>query len=235
MLDGITAIQAAMNATLVHLEVVNNNIASLHTPGFRRQLIETLESKGPLLADMPHVRAGLRAVSTPEAAPLQQTGNPFHLGLSGEGYFVIHTENGTFYSRRGDVMRDGNGQLISLAGGCLEGENGAITLSDGPFKVDGLGHIIGANGRENRLRLVRFKHPQALQAVGNGLLSTEEIPERASPGVVQGALERSNVQSVDEMLSLMRLSRHFEASQRVLRTLTSLQSSAINQLGSNNV
>ncbi|QDQ39629.1 flagellar hook basal-body protein [Legionella geestiana] len=235
MLDGMSAIQAAMNTDLVHLEVVNNNIANLHTPGFRRQLVEALPPEGPLLADMPHVRAGLRAVSTTVAAPLQQTGNPFHLALSGEGYFVIHTENGTFYSRRGDVMRDGNGQLASLAGGFIEGESGAITLADDPFKVDGRGYIIGANGRENRLRLVRFKHPEALQAVGNGLLSSEEIPESASPEVIQGVLERANVQSVDEMLSLMRLSRHFEASQRVLRTLTSLQSNAINQLGSNNV
>ena len=85
--------------------------------------------------------------------------------------------------------------------------------------------------------MVQFEHTNDLRYVGNGLYQSEQPanPVTANTRIMQGFIEQSNVKSVDEMMDMVKLSRHFEASHRVMRLSDNLLSNAINQLGEGNV
>ena len=88
-----------------------------------------------------------------------------------------------------------------------------------------------------QVNIVKFEHPLQLNYHGQGLYESEDspIPAGDTTRVLQGYLEQSNVKSIDEMMEMVKTSRHFEASQRVMRTADGLLSTAINQLGEGNV
>lgn len=206
MLDAISSSQIAMDFDQLRLESINQNIANMNTPAFKRQLVEPFEKT-------------LQTLQIKTQAPLSQTHKLTDLAISGEGYFQVQSPKGIFYTRRGDFQINAQGLLTTPTGETLLGIN-----------VKDIEHQ-----KLDQLQVVHFK--ENMTYLGNGLYQTEEspIPCDDSSRVLQGFIEQSNVKSLDEMMELIKISRHFELSQRVLRTADNLLAVAINQLGENNV
>jgi flagellar basal body rod protein FlgG len=119
-------------------------------------------------------------------------------------------------TRDGNFRRDSQGQLVTSDGHALMGESGPIQLPEGEtFEVAGDGRVMGSvSGEIDRLKLVDA--PNATQR-GASLWDPGDVTRAATPEVIQGALEGSNVDPVGLMVELVEAHRHFEAQQRVMQ------------------
>ncbi|RMF67113.1 MAG: flagellar basal-body rod protein FlgF, partial [Alphaproteobacteria bacterium] len=95
------------------------------------------------------------------------------------------------------------------------------------------GKIFTERGEVAQLGLVRFERPQQLERRGDGLLATTETPLPVEPGaarVVQGALERANVNPIVEMTRMIKILRSYQEMQRALDRSRETEQRAIDRL-----
>jgi flagellar basal-body rod protein FlgG len=167
---------------------------------------------------------------------LQATGQSLDLALAGDGFFEVATAHGPAYTRQGNLHLDARSRLVTAAGDAVMGQGGEIVLGTGAATVDAAGNITDqASGRQlGRLRIVRFDPAVRPQALGDGLWAEapgmREVAD-AERDVRQGYLERSNVNSTQEMVRLMQTMRHFESVQRVVQGYDDMLGTAIRKLG----
>jgi len=204
--------------------VTANNIANADTPGFRAQrplFGAVLERQ--IGAEPP---GGLRDLAFAQdratwrdgtAAPLIRTGNPLDLALADQdAFFVVQTPAGERFTRAGRFTLDGEGRVVDPEGNAVLGATGQpIRIEPGASRiaVRGDGSVETENGPAGRLRAVRFRDAQGLTAEGERNLAAPpgEVPEPVErPGVVQGAMEGSNVRPVLELTRLTDEMRHFQ-------------------------
>ncbi len=231
MLRGLYDAGSALQAATINQEVTAENLAHATTPGYRRQGV-TFQA---LLA------AGLRPDPTSSApaagagashtasytlftpGPVQQTGNPLDLALSGDAFFALESPQGPVYTRNGSFQISARGELVSGSGLRVLGQGGPITLPQnaGEIHVGADGAVV-ANGAEvGRLQIAQFDDNQALRRVGTTLFDgpTPRQPAPGSVRVEQGFREGSNVQMVQEMVSMIAGMRQYEAAERALKAL----------------
>jgi flagellar basal-body rod protein FlgF len=202
-------------------QVLANNLANAETPGFQAQR-PVFARHLQVASSGPHDDGGT-AYSIDRATwrdtapgPLTTTGNPLDVALRGEGYFAVETPEGTErYTRAGRFSLSGEGRLVDAEGNAALDAGGTPIIlgpADTRIEIQGDGTIRSENGMLGRLRVVRFEAPQRLQAVGDRLFAADEAPlPMERPGVVQGAVEGSNVRPVLEMVRMTGEVREFQA------------------------
>ena len=180
----------------------------------------------------------------------EETGVPTHLSINGNGFFPVDYQGMTGYSRAGDFSWLDYGVQSGGAGtGYVLGRpNGALLLDSSlellrfdavptSFEVaeDGAVRFSGANllGGSAALGVQRFGTPDALERLEGGVYRSSDraaplssLPETpASDGVgsvLQGRLERSNVDMVEEFTDLISAQRTFQANSRTISTADEL-------------
>lgn len=237
MLDAITATQVAMLQDQLRLQSISQNVSNMQTPGFKRQLIDSPGFDEQVQAQMNNVSERMQLSTQNVQGAFVQSRLPNELALSGDGYFEVQTDEGIFYTRRGDFHVNERGELATATGARLLGKGGVIRVDDNAFTIDIRGGLFMDNNQVDQVNVVQFSNPAALNYQGQGLYESQEAPLPAGNAthVLQGYLEQSNVKSIDEMMEMVKTSRHFEASQRVMRAADGLLSTAIKQLGEGNV
>lgn len=241
MFDAITATQLAMDFDQLKLQSISQNISNMNTPGFKKQCVENTGFDTYLQANVNvtvnHVTQHLDPSQIKTQGTVNQTQNPNDIALSGNGYFQVQGEQGIFYTRRGDFQVNNQGELATATGETLLGKGGVIKVDNNAFTLDAQGGLFIDHHQVDQLNIVQFNQPKLLRYAGNGLYQSDEspIPVGVNTQVLQGFIEQSNVKSIDEMMDMVKTSRHFEANQRVMRTADNLLATAINQLGEGNV
>ncbi|SHI82302.1 flagellar basal-body rod protein FlgF [Roseomonas rosea] len=203
--------------------VLAHNMANAETPGFR--------ASRPVFADHLERQRGAQPVRGGEslhfamdratwrdesAGPVQTTGNPLDVAISGEGLFSVQTPRGERYTRAGRFSLGPDGGIVDMEGNALLDTGGnplRVAPGDTRLTIKGDGTLSSENGEIGKLRVVRFAEPQRLQAEGDRLLAAgagqaPEVIER--PALVQGALEGSNVRPVLEITRLTAETREFQ-------------------------
>jgi flagellar basal-body rod protein FlgG len=174
---------------------------------------------------------------------LQATSNPLDLALSGEGFFQIRRSDGTIaYTRDGSFKLSADGTLVTSQGHVLE--PGVSISSDAKnISVSREGVIEAGEGsgdspaRVGQLELAKFINVAGLKALGNNLFA--ETPASGSPivGVAgaegfgeihQGYLESSNVDVVEEMVSMIVAQRAYEINSKTVKTVEDMLQMANN-------
>jgi flagellar basal body rod protein FlgG len=238
MFDAITATQLAMESDQLKLQSISQNVTNMNTPGFKKQLVENNSFDEQLEAQMNNVVVQqLQRSQINTQGTLNQTHKPSDLALTGDGYFQVQSEQGILYTRRGDFQINNQGELAAATGEPLLGKGGVVTINDNAFTIDAQGSVLIDHHKVDQINIVQFDKPEELRYMGNGLYQTDKPPNPSDSNtrVLQGFIEQSNVKSIDEMMDMVKTSRHFEASQRVMRTADNLLATAINQLGEGNV
>lgn len=227
-----------------------NNIANVNTAGYKRDVTITKN-----FADMLIQRTGDGndgSQSTPiggmgygsvvneiatiyENGQMQTTGNPFDLAIQGKGYFTVQTPNGVRYTRDGAFFRSNQGQLVTADGYRVLGTNNQpIQLPNGTATISGDGRVTVSGVQTGQLQLVQFANDRdALRKEGNSLYTTTGAvaPTPATGTVLQGSLERSNVNVVSEMVNMIAGYRSYEINAKSVQTHDTLLDEAINQVG----
>jgi len=173
-----------------------------------------------------------------EAGNLQQTENDLDFAISGDHFFTVIDENGdTLYTKDGSfkvAATDEGAKLVTSDGYYVQGIGGDIVLGDGveEIEADVSGNIsvkrAGAEEYEalDTFELVKFVNPAGLEAIGRNLytetaasgLPIEGIGENDKTEVLQGFIENSNVQIVDEMINLITAERAYEINSKSIQT-----------------
>lgn len=154
---------------------------------------------------------------------MRETGRALDLAINGEGFLAVQTPRGERYTRAGALTLDQTGQLVTQNGDLVIGDGGPITLPPGEPTIGEDGTISVGKQTVARLKLVRFNDPRAaLVKEGSSLFAatgTERPRAATGAGVIQGALETSNVNAVSEMVAMMQNSREFDSLQRSVTLL----------------
>jgi flagellar basal-body rod protein FlgF len=216
------------------LDVASQDLANLNTSGYKGQRLAFTE----VLAGVAGGRArsgGLVAASEQRTSfvqgQLQQTANPFHLAIEGEGFFAVETPRGIRYTRDGSFSRSADGTIVTSQGDPVLGEGGAIRVDGTTMQVTPEGAVIGQDGEVDKLRLVRFAEPRHLIKEGHNLFYAGDAPSEAAENfrALQGSLEQSNVNPIEGMVALITIQRQFEAHERAMRMMDSATSKMITE------
>jgi len=163
--------------------------------------------------------------------------------LGGEGFFAIQTPNGERYTRNGNFIVGKEGILTTKDGYPVLGENGIIHLEKvrdegAKFNINEDG-VIQINAKEvgeedmvvDRMKVVRFENERYLKKMGNSFWSATEVsgePHIAEgnerPKMMQGYMETSNVNVVNEMVKMIEVNRAYEASQKTIQSEDTMMS-----------
>lgn len=174
--------------------------------------------------------AGTQKVFTPGS--IQTTNQPFDIAIvGGRGFFQVEAPNGEiYYTQSGQFQLNGDGLLVNAQGLPLvphievpEGSTGFTVGSDGVVTA-----VLPGDSQPSELgqiTLVNFTNPGGLEALGGNLyretvasgMPVEGIPGEDGLGQLkQGALESSNVQVVEAMVSMIAIQRAYEANAKML-------------------
>jgi flagellar basal-body rod protein FlgG len=177
---------------------------------------------------------GVRIVATEKThtqGSLVTTKNALDMAVQGDGFFQVAQPDGTIgYSRDGSFKLSATGQLVTANGAPLQP---AITIppnvasisigQDGTVSVEtaagGGAQVLG------QIQIARFANPAGLQAIGQNMLketTASGAPIVSQPGqagagqLMQGALEASNVNVVEEMVNMIETQRAYEINSKAI-------------------
>jgi flagellar basal-body rod protein FlgG len=164
---------------------------------------------------------------------LQTTSNSYDLAINGRGFFQIQLPDGSLaYTRDGSFQPNSQGQLVTASGYALQP---GITLPQGTQSVtispDGIvsATIAGQTAPQQvgTLTTADFINPSGLEARGDNLYAETAAsgsPQTGTPGLnglgslVQGSLEASNVNVVEEMVNMIETQRAYEMNSKAIST-----------------
>lgn len=228
MNNGLYSAFLGMRARQRTLESQANNIANALTGGFKaeRLLYSTVEASNKGSTSRQNVVAGAMTTGQTDfsAGPINQTGRSLDLAIEGDAFLQIQTERGVRYTRAGNLSLDASGQLVTKNNDLVVGEKGAITVPAGGEITIGADGTLAVDGeRFERLKLVRFENPvTALVKEGATLFAetgSEPPLEATNSRIYQGALESSNINSINEMVAMMNNTREFDSLQKSVSLL----------------
>ena len=222
------------------MSVIANNLANMNTTGFKGEKMMFVEhlvkSRGGdrlIPVKLAYAR-DVAQITDISDGPIQTTGNRLDVAIKKEGYFVVETTNGPRYTRNGRFETNDQNQLVNQQGFPVQSDAGAPLVfgpEDTEIIIASDGTVSTNNGDLGRIRLVKFENPQNLQKETGGLLSTDDNPEDVeTPGLIQGALEGSNVEPITEMSKMIETHRAFDSVRRFIDREDQRQRKMIEQL-----
>ncbi len=239
---GMDAQQTQLDVISNNLANVSTNGFKASRAVFEDLLYQTLRQPGAQSSQTTTVPTGLqlgtgvRPVSTARIftqGNLQQTGNNLDVAINGQGFFQVQMPDGTVgYTRDGSFQRDANGIIVTSNGYPLQpsltipanaqtvtiGSDGTVGITvPGNAAVQTLGNI----------QLANFVNPGGLSSLGQNLYSetaASGTPQTSAPGangvgvLNQGYVETSNVNVVEEMVSMIQTQRAYEINSKAIET-----------------
>jgi len=245
--------QTGLTAQDARLTSISNNLANVATTGFKRDravfqdLLYQIKrqpgaqsSQDTTLPSGLQQGTGVRTVATQKVftiGSMEVTEQPLDMAINGRGFFQVLQPNGSLaYSRDGQFQVDASGQLVTSSGFVVQP---AITIPTNTSTVtigsDGIVTTVveGVSSQAGQIQLADFANPAGLQALGNNLFSettASGAPATSNPGingvgsVLQGTLEGSNVNVVEELVGMISTQRAYEMNSKVISTVDQMLS-----------
>lgn len=225
------------------MEVIANNIANMNTTGFKRESpifqeyiveVEGMGEFGREAQPLSFVRDTL-AVHDMSGGELATTGNQLDAAIEGDGFFTVSTPEGERYTRNGNFGLDDTGRLVTSSGHAVLDDGGSeivFSPEETQITIARDGSISTDQGLKGRLGVVAFDNPQTMRPIGDSLWEAEGPPLTTEGNkVIQGMLEKSNVQPVVEMVRMIDIMRSYQSSTELLNAGEDLSRRAVQKLG----
>jgi len=199
------------------MQVVANNIANISTTGFRREgvVFEEYIAKTPDGPSLSMASGDGRVIDLTQAG-ISQTGGAFDLAIQGDGFFQVQTPDGPRLTRAGNFTPSPTGELVTNDGYRLMDDGGAaIVLPPGASKIavaqDG---TLSADGAPvAHIGLWQPGDPLSLQHQAGTMFSADSVQPATGGVIMQGYLEDSNVEPVQEIARMIEVQRAYELGQ----------------------
>jgi flagellar basal-body rod protein FlgG len=255
--SGMHAQQMRIDAIANNLANVNTTGFKRSRVTFQDLLYETLQATqlvnyqnvdavGPV-----QIGRGVRVVGNSRIenqGPIEPTERPTDVAISGDGFFMVRLPNDSIaYTRDGTFMIADTGALVTQEGHAVlglnenpilfpEGVGGQISIAPSgqvSIEVDGEVTPVG------EIALTRFMNSAGLESLGGNLYRKTDAAGEAIVGLpqeggfgqlVQGYLETSNVEIVQEMVDMIAAQRAYEVNSKAIQTAEEMIQNAINSL-----
>lgn len=191
---------------------------------------------------------GVRTVATEKLftqGGLVRTDNSLDVAIQGNGFLQVLMPDGSeAYSRDGSMQLDASGQVVTSLGYPIQpgisipaGASSISISSDGIVSVLEQGN--SAPTQVGSLQLASFINPTGLQAVGNNLYQesgSSGAPQTGTPGLnglgtlIQGSVEGSNVNTVEELVNMIEAQRVYEMNSKAISTADQMLQYATNNM-----
>ncbi len=174
---------------------------------------------------------------------IQPTNDPLDIAIQGDGFIQVRRPDGSIaYTRDGSLKVSGEGTLVTSQGYIIEpgltlsSNTTSVSISrDGPIEATLTGEADAS--KVGQLELATFVNPAGLRPIGNNLYietTASGSPVLGTAGtegfgeIQQGALESSNVDVVEEMVSMIVAQRAYEINSKTVKTVEDMLSMANN-------
>ncbi|MCD6310234.1 MAG: flagellar basal-body rod protein FlgG [Candidatus Eremiobacteraeota bacterium] len=252
MMRSLYTAASGMMAQQMNIDNISNNLANVQSTAFKKSrldfqdlLYSHSQAPGAEATAGTQIGMGVRSVSSQKlfsTGSLRQTGNNFDVAIQGDGFFSVKMPDGRVcYTRDGSFKLDGEGNLVTNAGYSI-GIKIPKDITNVEISQDGKVTGIPINGTEpveiGQIKLTRFLNPAGLKAMGGNLYEwtpvagqkVEDNPNTPGMGtLVQGYLEKSNVNVVEEMINIIQAQRAYEINQKSIQAADEMMRQA-NQL-----
>ncbi|MDZ7672992.1 MAG: flagellar basal-body rod protein FlgF [Halanaerobiales bacterium] len=247
MIRGLYTSASAMQTNLKRMDVTSNNLANVDTDGYKKDgtvqrtfsemLISRYDKNGK--EELGALGTGVEvdeSYTNFKEGNIQHTNNKLDLAVKGSGFFALETPEGIRYSRNGNFYLNDENQVVDSQGNFLLNQNNEpIQIVPGrEISIDQQGQIFLGELEGETINLVDFENYDQLTKIGNNLYQTEEGIEEIEPegsSIMQGYLEGSNVNVVEEMASMIEVTRAYESNQKVIQTIDNTLDKAVNDVG----
>ncbi|ADW18389.1 flagellar hook-basal body protein [Desulfobulbus propionicus DSM 2032] len=227
---------SALSGAVAREQAMSNvaaNLANVSTTGFKKDRISfaAILRGAQQASDARGINfARIRKIGVDfSQGGMQPTDRPLDVAIDGPGFFKVRKGGETFYTRSGRLMLDDNGMVKT--------EDGLNVLGAGnePLQIDtalGKDIVIAESGdisvagtlTGNRIQVFAVPDQDKLKKAGNALYALEEGGDQplADYRVLQGSLETSNVNMIEEMTAMVDTQRTFEAHLKALESYSKL-------------
>ncbi len=239
---GLSAQQAQLDVISNNLANVGTSGFKRSRAVFEDLMYQTTRAAGAQSSQQTQVASGMqvgtgvRPVATERLftqGNLQQTSNPKDVAIQGQGFFqVLMPDGSTAYTRDGSLQLNAEGQLVTASGYPIQP---AVTVpanaTDMTIGSDGTISIRPAGSPQHtqvgNLQLVQFANPAGLESRGENLFSETPAsgqPNAVTPGsngsgvLMQGYVETSNVNVVEELVNMIQTQRAYEINSKAINT-----------------
>lgn len=239
---GLDSSQTKLNVISNNLANVSTNGFKKSSAIFEDLIYQNVRQVGAQSSGQSQIPTGLqigtgtRVVSTARMhsqGNLQKTEGSLDLAINGEGFFQVLMPDGTIgYTRDGSFQKDSAGQIVTSNGYPLQP---AINVPPDTISItignDGLVSVTqkGTTGSTQigNIQLSNFVNPAGLESIGSNIYvetSASGAPTNNTPGtngsgvVSQGYVETSNVNIVEELVSMIQAQRTYEINSKVIST-----------------
>ena len=244
---GLYMAEAAMLVQQARMSLVGNNLVNLQTTGFKRDeavqssfaelMIYRRPSGAPLppaaaVGTMAHSVAVQQTYTSFTDGPLQFTGRPLDLAVTGRSFFQVQTEEGFLYTRNGRFFTDAAGFLVTAEGHRVWGENGALFLGSAQAAFQPDGSVYAGESYLGRIGMFTIPAEAVLVKTGDSYFRLEQGSAFIDEGgqLWPGYLEGSNTDLAREMAAMIQVRRSYEAAQKAMITYDSMLQKAANDL-----
>ncbi len=215
--------------TLEQQAVVSHNLANVSTNGYRAAA--SAFRAVPISGNGMQTRAFVVASTTGAnfaPGPLQATGRELDVAVQGPGWIAVQTESGTeAYTRNGNLQISPNGMLQTRNGLNVLGDGGPISVppeSSINIAKDGAVSVVSTTpppSSVNAIGRMKLVNPdEKLLVRGDDglfrLISGGAAEADSSVVLAAGMIEGSNVNVVEEMISMISLGRQFDLQMQLL-------------------
>ncbi|MBV9892507.1 MAG: flagellar basal-body rod protein FlgF [Rhizobacter sp.] len=225
---------AGAKATMQRQETLANNLANASTSGFRAELaaFRAVPVEGSGASTRVY---SLESTVGYDATPGQvaATGRNLDVAMRGGAWLAVQARDGTeAYTRGGSLDVDADGMLVNASGLQVLGDGGPIQLprdSQVAIAADGTVSATDARGHSSTVGKLKLVTPEAPLVRGSdGLFrgGSGDLDADANARLQDGALEGSNVSTVETMVQMIAAARQFEAQMRSLSTAENNDKSA---------
>ena len=230
MLEGLHSAAAGMAAQQQRMDAVANDLANANTTGYKHQRVGfrdlVYDQTGRSSAQGVRTGSGAAAVDAGRAfaqGTLQRTDRPLDVAIQGEGFLRVRLPDGRdALTRDGGLHIDGNRRLTTSTGALVQP---AITVPEGvgedQVSIGPDGTVLAAGNRIGRLDVVTVRSQAGLLSIGNNAFVTTPASGAAvaaprATTLTQGALESSNTDMAEAMVSMIESQRAYQLASKAI-------------------
>lgn len=255
MVRGLYTAYTGMLNEQRRLDVISNNLANSTTVGYKEENVTNQAfadmmaikirdgSHGYLDEPIGNMNLGVKIGETYMnwgQGSLRQTENTYDIAIRGKGFFQMNVmdKNGNqtiMYTRNGQFTITKEGYVVDADGNHLQGSGGDLQIpvdaAEVAIKPDGSVYADGV--LVDNIVLTDFEDYNYLELYGENMFLPVEGARsfNSDATMLQGYTEQSNVNVIDEMVSMITITRAYEAGQKMIQTEDRLIDSSVNSIG----
>ncbi len=227
MLIGYYAGASSMISQGDYQAVIARNLANINTVGYKRNVgvFRSYLSHAQTNDQIATARGSVNSLSNVAVdfsqGTLEYTGDDLDISIKGNGFFTIKTNDGIHYTRKGQFMLSRDMKIVTPEGWPLLGVNGEIQIPQNTksIAVSGKGDIAADGKGVGEIRVVTVSDLSTLEPIGGCAYrlsdSAPEPKDATDFEIAHRYLEKSNVNAIDEMVTMIANMRGYQFGYKV--------------------